>query len=223
MTTLALEGSMHKLLLLLGLLRYGPMSGQDLHRLVRAHGDLSFAMSGYDLHQIVRTHGELSTDLKKANVYYLLDRLAADGYLTVRAEPGARGPRGERLVYSLTGAGCVRFEELLRDELRTYDPVHTGVDVAILFLGQLPHAEALMLLEERHQAVAERRRQVADDMNDEARTSLTQRIAFDHLLSLMDAELAWVERTLRDLRENAWERKPGHSAGHPHPSGAATD
>src|SRR5215469_11405067 len=129
-TSLALGGNVHKMLLLLGLLRYGPMSGKDLHRLVQEHGALSFAMSGYDLHTMVRTHGALSTDLKKGNVYYLLDRLAADGYLNVRTEPGARGPRGERLIYSLAGAGCERFEELLREVLRTDDPVHSGVDVA---------------------------------------------------------------------------------------------
>src|SRR5512146_2909369 len=169
-------------------------------------------MSGYDLHRVVRAHGALSTDLKKGNVYYLLDRLAADGYLSVRAEPGARGPRGERLIYSLTSAGCIYFEDLLRDVLRTYDPVHIGVDVAFIFLGQLPHAEALALLEERRQVVAERRRQVAGELEHADKTDLLQRIAFDHLISLIDAELAWVERAVRDLRANGWqaetERKP---------------
>ena len=65
---------MHKELLLLGLLQSG-------------HN------TGYELHRIVTAHGELYTDLKKGNVYYLLERLAADGALTVTAEPGARGPR----------------------------------------------------------------------------------------------------------------------------------
>jgi DNA-binding PadR family transcriptional regulator len=86
---------MHKTLHLLGLLLNGPKSG-------------------YDLHRILRAHGELFADLKKANVYYLLDRLAKDRYLTVEAEPGARGPRRERLVYSITDQGRAHFEELLR-------------------------------------------------------------------------------------------------------------
>ncbi|HEY7124214.1 MAG TPA: helix-turn-helix transcriptional regulator [Ktedonobacterales bacterium] len=202
---------MHKILLLLGLLRYGPMSGKDLHRMVQVHGALSFAMSGYDLHNMVRTHGALSTDLKKGNVYYLLDRLAADGYLHVRTESGARGPRGERLIYSLTSAGCERFEELLREVLRTYDPIHSGVDVAIIFLKQMPHAEALALLEERRQSTALRRQQVASELDEQTRNSPLQRIAFDHLLSLIDAELAWLDRTLANLRVHGWERKPGHS------------
>jgi DNA-binding PadR family transcriptional regulator len=212
--SLTLGGSVHKILLLLGLLRYGPMSGKEVHRMVQVHGALSFAMSGYDLHSMVRTQGALSTDLKKGNVYYLLDRLAADGYLNVRTEPGARGPRGERLIYSLTPAGCVRFDELLREVLRTYDPVHSGIDVAILFLSQMPHAEALALLEERRKSVAGHREQVASELNEQVKSNQLQRIAFDHLLSLIDAELAWLDRTLEDVRVNGWERKPGHPAAH---------
>lgn len=174
----------HKILLLLGLLRHGPMSG-------------------YDLHRIVRAHGELYTDLKKANVYYLLDRLAADGYLSMQAEPGARGPRGERLIYSLTPAGEARFEELLREVLRSYEPVHTGVDVAVVFLRYLPQAEARALLEERRQVVAARRQQVAAELGHENKGDALEQIARDHLLSLIDAELAWIGRALQRLREQS--------------------
>ncbi len=192
---------MHKILLLLGLLRHGPMSG-------------------YDLHRIVRAHGELYTDLKKANVYYLLERLAADGYLSVRAEAGARGPRGERLIYSLTAAGQARFHEVLREVLRSYDPVHSGVDVAVVFLKSLPLAEAQSLLEERRQVVAARRRQVTAEWSDEAGGSVLEQIARDHLLSLIDAELAWVERALKHLREQGWgeeqeSRPSSHSSSMP--------
>ena len=68
---------MHKELHILGLLQSGPLTG-------------------YDLHRIVVAHGELFTDLKKGNVYYLLERLAARGALQVTAEAGARGPRRDR-------------------------------------------------------------------------------------------------------------------------------
>ena len=83
---------MHKILLLLGLLLRRPLHG-------------------YELHRIVRAHGELYADLKKGNLYYLLDRLAAEGYLKVQAEPGTRGARGERVIYELTDQGRARFVE----------------------------------------------------------------------------------------------------------------
>lgn len=173
---------MHKELLLLGLLQSG-------------HN------TGYELHRIVTAHGELYTDLKKGNVYYLLERLAESGALTVTVEPGARGPRRERLIYTLTDRGRLRFYELLRDVVRTYEPPHMGVEVGMSFLLYLPAEEAIQLLDERRRAVLARRTVVAER---EARAvdHLYIELAQDHLRSLMDTELAWIERTVRRLRQH---------------------
>jgi len=176
---------MHKELLLLGLLRQGPMYG-------------------YELHRIVQAHGALYSDMKKANLYYLLDRLAGSGCLTVQAEPGMRGARGERLVYTITAAGRERFGELLREVMRSYEPEHNGVDVAVVFLSHLPASEAIGLLAERQQAVAERRAQVAAELGDPAAHGPLRQIAADHLLSQIDAELDWIARSLAYLREVVW-------------------
>jgi DNA-binding PadR family transcriptional regulator len=176
--------------MLLGLLQRGPMHG-------------------YELHRIVLAHGELYTDLKKANVYYLLDRLAQDGCVEVHPEAGTRGARGERLVYALTDRGRARFDELLRDVLRDFEPAHTGLDVAVVFLGRLPPGEAVALLEERRAIVALRRQRTASELGDVAARGLPGALAADHLLSLIDAELAWVERALIRLRQaDRVDRRP---------------
>ena len=171
---------MHKELHLLGLLQSGPRTG-------------------YDLHRIVAAHGELFTDLKKGNVYYLLERLAQAGALQVTAEPGARGPRRERLIYSLTDEGRRRFHELLRAVVRTYEVAHSGVEVGMIFLPYLEPQEIVSLLEERRQAVLARR-EVAD-LQAAAAGHLHEHLAQDHLLAMMDAELAWIARVLQHLRE----------------------
>ncbi len=176
---------MHKELMLLGLLRPG-------------------SLYGYELHRIVQAHGELYSDMKKANLYYLLDRLAGSGHLTVQAEPGTRGARGERLVYTITAAGRERFAELLREVLRSYEPDHNGVDVAVIFLSHLPASEAVSLLAERQRTVAERRAQVAAELGDPAAHGPLRQIAADHLLSQIDAELNWIERSLAFLHEVGW-------------------
>jgi DNA-binding PadR family transcriptional regulator len=172
---------MHKALLALGLLRGGPKTG-------------------YDLHRVVRAHGEFYADLKKANLYYLLERLAKEGCLEVQAEPGARGPRRERLIYTLTEQGKKRFGELLRDVLRQYSPIHSGVEIAILFLGRVPATEAITLLEQRRETVAARRARVVSELGDFAAHGILQRIAADHLLSQLDGELAWADRALSQIR-----------------------
>lgn len=169
---------MHKELHLLGLLQSGPRTG-------------------YDLHRIVAAHGELFTDLKKGNVYYLLERLAQAGALQVTAEPGARGPRRERLVYTLTDAGRRRFHELLRDVIRTYEVAHSGVEVSMIFLPYLEPQEIISLLEERRQAVLARRAVV--ERQAAAAGHLHEHLAQDHLLTMVDAELAWIARVLQHL------------------------
>ena len=67
---------MHKALLVLGLL---PGWAQDWLR----HSSHCAA------------HGELYTDLKKANLYYLLKRLAGEGCLQMQAEPSRARARAE--------------------------------------------------------------------------------------------------------------------------------
>jgi DNA-binding PadR family transcriptional regulator len=169
---------MHKELLVLGLLQSGPMTG-------------------YDLHRVVVAHGELYTDLKRGNVYYLLERLAKASFLQVTTEAGARGPRRERLIYALTDQGRRRFHDLLRTVVRTYELAHIGVEVGMVFLPYLDLQDAIRLLEERRQSVIARRALIEPGADMVGK--LHEQLAQDHLLSLMDAELAWIARALRRL------------------------
>jgi DNA-binding PadR family transcriptional regulator len=178
---------MHKELLLLGLLQSGPKTG-------------------YDLHRVVVAHGELYTDLKKGNVYYLLERMADAGHLQVETEPGARGPRRERLIYSLTEQGRQHFVDLLREVVRTYELAHTGVEVGMVFLPSLAPEESIPLLEERRRAVIARRSLVEHEAR--AADPLHTQLAHGHLLCIMDAELAWIDRAIQGIRRCQTEILP---------------
>jgi len=173
---------MHKILLLLGLLLNG-------------------SRYGYELHQIVRAHGELYADLKKANMYYLLERLASDGYLHVEAEAGTRGNRGERLIYALTEQGRERFNMLLHEVMLSYEPIHMGIDTAVVFLSYLSPREGLQLLKQRREIVAQRRIEMAVELSKSETSNPLVHIASDHLLSLVNAELAWIDRSLTYLHD----------------------
>lgn len=189
----AYREGMHKRLLLLGLLQHGPVHG-------------------YELARIVRAHGELYQDLKKANIYYLLDRLAQERFVKVRAQPGSMGRRGERLIYTLTRRGRTEFHRLLECVLATFEPSHTGVDVAVIFLSQLDEEQALGLLERRRLAVEQRRDEMATELSKVTQVGTLNRVAADHLLALVDAELAWLERSLSTLRNEEWH--PDSQATH---------
>lgn len=151
-------------------------------------------LSGYRLHQVAAAHGELYADLKKPNLYYLLKRMEQEGLVAATAEPGARGPRRERLVYAITDAGRDAFDGLLRRELGGYEPSHLGVEAAAVLLDHLPVRDAVHLLHERRAAVTAYRERA-----DKSLARPEPGSAGDHLLLLVDAELTWIDRAIDRL------------------------
>ena len=135
-----------KTLMVLGLLKSGPKHG-------------------YELHRIVVAHGTLYSDFKKPTLYHLLHRLALQGAVQVRSEGGARGPRGERLVFALAPKGETLFLRLLRSALSSYDMAQTSFEVAAAFLALLPAAEAQALIRKRRDVVRARRAEVTAEMS----------------------------------------------------------
>jgi len=174
---------MHKELMILGLVAdFGPITG-------------------YDLHRIVRAHGELFTDLKKPNMYYLLERLGKEKFLRVRASQGARGRRGERIYYTLTASGRARFRDLLEKEILRFDSVHTGIEVAVIFLSRVRRTRAVQYLEERRDAIQRRREIVAAALGDLTKRGALAQLSGDHLISSIDSELAWTNRAIATMRK----------------------
>jgi DNA-binding PadR family transcriptional regulator len=170
----------HKRLLLLGLLREGPRHG-------------------YELNRVVRAHGTIYADLGRANIYYLLERMAGEGLVAVEEVAGARGSRGSRLVYRITDTGRARFTDLLRSELTAYDAIHPGVDVAIVLADSLPRPETIDLLRRRREIVAARQAEITAELAAVPAGALLPKIAADHLRTLVDAELTWIDHALTTL------------------------
>lgn len=183
-----------------------PASFAQATRLLMVLGVLhAGARHGYELHRILVAHGTVYADLKKPTLYHLLARLAAQGVVDLRSEAGARGPRGERLVYSITARGKALFQELLRTVLGTYDESGAGFQVAAGFLAWIPAREAQTLLRKRCTGLRRRQeemRAAVDQhlalMQDGAMTeqqATSRFLSADYLLAMMAAELAWMEKT----------------------------
>ena len=124
--------------------------------------------------------------------------------MQVHSEGGARGPRGERLVFELAPKGESLFLRLLRSALSSYDMAQTSFEVAAAFMALLPAAEAQALIRRRREAVRARRAEVTAEMELVATQPQNMRLAArqlaaDHALSLMDAEIAWIDRAIRQL------------------------
>lgn len=171
---------MHKQLMLLGLLLRG-------------------SRHGYELNQTIHAHGVIYADMKKANVYYLLSRIAEQGLVTMESEASVHGPRGEKLIYTITDAGRQRFADLLRLVLQHYEPQHSGIEVAIVLLDTLSAAEAIDLLGERRRNAVARANTIANEFDFNVDRPLPVALAADHLLSTVEAEIAWIDRALERL------------------------
>ena len=114
--------------------------------LLRAH-----EMHGYQLNELIEHHLGASVQLKKPTAYRLLNRMTADGWITYREEQ--EGNRPQRRVYAITPPGETAFQRFLRESLAKYTPVDFLGNVGLMFLDEVPVAEALSLLSRRRAAV----------------------------------------------------------------------
>lgn len=166
---------MHRRLLLLGLLRR-----EDMH--------------GYRLNEFIERNLAFCTDIKKPTAYYLLDKLAEEGQLAELDEASDEG-RPPRKTYSITEQGRQAFRELLRETLRSYEPVTFPIDMGIAFLDELPRDEALALLEERRRGVAEH----LEEVRAAPEHSGSLHLVIEHHIQYLEAELSWLQSVMDRL------------------------
>lgn len=182
---------MYKQVMLLGLLMERPMYGQQIH-------------------EVIENHHDLFTDfIKKPTIYYQLERLVQDGYLEIRREsvetpgPGAAHTDlalRERDIYYITEHGRRYFAKLLRETLSAYTPTLSNIDACLFFLHHMQPRDAITLLMERYQTVAAYRDAIVVQTEAHKATDDAHQLVNDHKLTLLDAELRWLERTIEHLR-----------------------
>ena len=181
---------MYKELMLLGLLAEHPMYGQQIREVIELH------------------HDAFASFIKKPTMYYQLDRLVTEGFLEVRSEAvEAPGPGlahqdvalREREVYYLTETGRKHFVSLLREALQAYEPGPSVIDAAVFFIDQLAPLEAARLLQARLERLVSARSQVAEQIATMREQDRAHVIVNDHACTLLDAEIAWLERTIARL------------------------
>lgn len=179
---------MHRELLLLGLLRQQ-------------------AMHGYQLNEFIDQALAACTDLKKPTAYFLLDKLAAAGWIKVK-RAAAAGKRPARRVFALTAAGEAAFQRLLRENLSAWLPAAFPGDMGLAFADALPSTEAAALLAERRAALVaalEAARRVPDHGG-------SLQWVVEHQAVHLAAELAWLDSRLAALRAHLAPGKPWRPA-----------
>lgn len=166
---------MERKLLLLGILRQ-----QEMH--------------GYQLYEFIDRDLSACTDIKKPTAYYLLNKMAEDGWIA--EEHSQDGNRPPRRVYSLTEQGEAAFQHLLRENLSVYTPVYFPGDIGLAFLDSLDAQEAAELLEQRRAVLAES----LVDLQAAPEHSGSLQMVLEHRARHLAEELAWLDEVIERLQ-----------------------
>jgi DNA-binding PadR family transcriptional regulator len=164
---------MERELLLLGLLR-----GQEMH--------------GYQLNEIISRVNKY-IGLKKATVYFLLDKMTENGWITRTDEQ--EGNRPPRRVYQLTADGEAVFQQLLRENLAQHHPTQFTGDIGLAFADALPSEDLKALLHTRRAAVETE----LSALRTTTHPAGSLRWIIDHQARHLAAELNWLDELIQTL------------------------
>lgn len=164
---------MERELLLLGLLR-----GQEMH--------------GYQLNEIISRVNKY-IGIKKATVYFLLDKMAESGWITRTDEQ--EGNRPPRRVYHLTAEGEAIFQRLLRDNLAQHHPTHFTGDIGLAFADVLPPDDLKALLHNRRAAAETELMALRTTVHPAG----SLRWIIEHQVRHLIAELDWLDELIQTI------------------------
>lgn len=162
-------------------------------------------MHGYRLNEHVQHALGRYTDVKKSTVYYALDKLEKECSIT--QETAREGKRPERRVYKITEEGRTRFLELLRTHLANYERTYYTDDVGVIFMAQLPVAEARQLLTEKQAKIQASLDELLHHPEPDEHASNLRHL-LQHSRVHMEADLLWLNGILRELDGTQGERRP---------------
>lgn len=172
-------------LFVLGILNERDAHGYEIKRLAREADLAQWAEIGY---------GSIYHALRRLENELLIEEVAVE----------QEGAYPQRTVYRITEAGRRKFRELLKETCRTvYEPKYP-LDLALVFIGQLPPAERVDLLQERlrqlkaTQKDVEKKRALLVHTGPEFASLLA---ILDHDLTMREAEMRWMRELIPQVKD----------------------
>ncbi|MEV0898875.1 helix-turn-helix transcriptional regulator [Actinoplanes sp. NPDC049802] len=158
----------------------------------------------YEIAAHMRTRNkEQDLDIRWGSLYTVVQNLEKHGFIqateTVRA-----GRRPERTVYRLTDAGREEMKDWLRELVGHPAREFPRLKTALSVIGVLPPDEVIELLEQRLSVLTVE--------NDSQRSTLRGAahevpriflVEAEFQLAMREAEAAWIERLLKELRDGS--------------------
>jgi DNA-binding PadR family transcriptional regulator len=155
-------------------------------------------MHGYQITELIDRNLSVCTDLKKSLAYFLLDKMAGEGWISF--EETREGKRPVKRVYRLTEKGEAEFQRLLRENLAGYHRATFGSDTGVAFLDTLPAAEAIQLLRQRLEMI----RQIQAGYRDNPHQQGPIAWVVEHQQRHLQAEVDWVSTLIERISEKKY-------------------
>ena len=160
---------------------------------------------GYQIEQVIEERGMRNwTEIGFSSIYYILNKLEKEGWLTSELQP--EGSKPPRKVYRITTAGRHALQEAVRRRLAEPRPMSGDFPLALANLPVLTLDDTVLALESYHSYLVERLAQVtARWQADQDEWGLPQHVnaLFDHSLTMLKAEHAWVTGYIDELQSAA--------------------
>jgi DNA-binding PadR family transcriptional regulator len=174
-------------------------------------------MHPYEMATTMRTRGKHeSIRLNYGSLYGVVQSLERSR-LIERQETEREGRRPERTVYRLTDTGRVECLDWLSELLSTPVKEYTQFEAGLSLLAAVPPEDALRLLEERAQRIEMRlaaERSQRDYATREAHLPRLFAIEAEYTIALQEAELAWVNGLVEEIRSGSLEGLAWWSEAH---------
>jgi len=149
---------------------------------------------GYEIEQTIEERGMRDwTEVGFSSIYYLLNRLEKAGFARGKMQrSGSRGP--SRRVYEITSKGR---NAQIKATLEVFSVARHGYTSILLGVANLPmisHEQVMEVLSNYCQLLVERGTKVANTAQSQRPMSDIVESLFDYSLTMINAELAWVQK-----------------------------
>ena len=157
---------------------------------------------GYEIEQVIEGRGIREwTEIGFSSIYYLLKKLEREGLIAGQLEQAERGPA--RKVYRPTPAGCEALHAGVLEALSVPDRCYPPLQLGLSNLPAIPPAEALAALHQYRDALAARLAHVQATWERQRPLPYFVDAMFDHSVTMIQAELAWIEQFIHQLEDQA--------------------
>jgi DNA-binding PadR family transcriptional regulator len=157
---------------------------------------------GYEIETVIEQRGMREwTEIGFSSIYYLLKKLERGGLVV--GQPGGQSGKGPpRVVYSITQKGSETLYTSLLEALSIPHPCYSPFQLGLSCLPVIHKGEAVDALRQHQTSLTERAEHILRKWEEQKPLPYYVDAMFDHSLSVINAQLEWLEKFIRQMEAN---------------------